>query len=92
MRKGALALLLLSSSTIAFAQQRVSVVLELESPPAIESYLNAGTLPKPGATCAGQPLPGADGWGNPLGAANAARRGVNPLARAASATDTEVSK
>jgi subtilisin family serine protease len=40
MPKGAFALLLLSSS-VAFAQQRVAVVLELEAPPAIESYLAA---------------------------------------------------
>jgi len=40
MRKGVFALLLLSSSA-AFAQQRVAVVLELESAPAVESYLEA---------------------------------------------------
>jgi subtilisin family serine protease len=40
MVKRALALLLLSSSA-AFAQQRVAVVLELDSPPAVESYLRA---------------------------------------------------
>ena len=40
MRQSVLALLLLSS-TAAVAQERVSVVIELASPPAIESYLNA---------------------------------------------------
>src|SRR5207244_11612948 len=40
MRQSVLALLLLSS-TAAVAQERVAVVIELASPPAIESYLNA---------------------------------------------------
>ncbi|HYU26375.1 MAG TPA: S8 family serine peptidase, partial [Thermoanaerobaculia bacterium] len=40
MRQSLFALLLLSS-TAAVAQERVSVVIELASPPAIESYLNA---------------------------------------------------
>src|SRR5207247_1286923 len=40
MRQSLFALLLLSS-TAAVAQERVSVIIELASPPAIESYLNA---------------------------------------------------
>src|ERR1051326_3641262 len=45
MRQSVLALLLLSS-TVAVAQERVSVVIELASPPAIESYLGATVAAK----------------------------------------------
>jgi subtilisin family serine protease len=49
MRQSVLALLLLSSTAV-FAQERVSVVIELASPPAIESYLNAAVAGKSSAS------------------------------------------
>src|SRR5438067_2780319 len=49
MRQSVLALLLLSS-TAAVAQERVAVVIELASPPAIESYLNAAAAGKSSAS------------------------------------------
>src|SRR5438270_2795889 len=48
MRQSLFALLLLSS-TAAVAQERISVVIELTSPPAIESYLNTAAAGKSSA-------------------------------------------